>query len=65
LVIKAVYTETILKRKQQKWRCVITFYSAFRRAFWVGNPNAFYALQAARSAYYNTKSARLRTIFTV
>jgi len=29
------------EEKTQKWRCVITFYSAFRRAFWVGNPRAY------------------------
>jgi len=52
-----VYTETILKIKRKSG--VVTFYSAFRRAFWVGNPRAYddakvcgisYALQVARSA---------------
>ena len=35
-----MFTRKRSEEKTQKWRCVITFYSAFRRAFCVGNPRA-------------------------
>ena len=36
-----MFTRKRSEEKTQKWRCVFTFYSAFRRALWRGNLHAY------------------------